>query len=146
MLLHKSLLLVEDEILIRDLLQTALEDSGYSVVTVSHSGEAIQILDGIGGQAISALITDVQLGEGPDGWALARTARKLQPQLPIIYMSGQDARDWPSRGVPNSLFLQKPLTISQVVNGVRAASEIRSEWITRPAAEETPDRANLTRQ
>lgn len=114
----KLVLLVEDEFLIRDLVQTSLEDADFAVVTAGHGGEAIQLLDG-GRQPVSALITDVRLGEGPDGWAVARYARKLQPALPIIYFSGHSAADWPSEGVPNSLYLQKPLTAPQIVKAVR---------------------------
>jgi len=116
----KLVLLVEDEFLIRDLVQTSLEDADFAVVTAGHGGEAIHVLDG-DRQHVSALITDVRLGEGPDGWAVARYARKLQPALPIIYFSGHSAADWPSEGVPNSVYLQKPLTAPQIVKAVKAA-------------------------
>jgi two-component system, cell cycle response regulator CpdR len=114
----KLVLLVEDEFLIRDLVQTSLEDADFAVVTAGHGGEAIQFLD-VDRPNVSALITDVRLGEGPDGWAVARYARKLKPGLPIIYFSGRSAEDWPSEGVPNSLFLQKPLTAPQIVKAVQ---------------------------
>jgi DNA-binding NtrC family response regulator len=115
----KLVLLVEDEFLIRDLVQTSLEDADFSVVTAGHGGEAIQLLDR-NGQPVSALVTDVRLGEGPDGWAVARYARKLRPSLPVIYFSGHSAADWPSEGVPNSTYLQKPLTAPQIVKAVKA--------------------------
>jgi DNA-binding NtrC family response regulator len=114
----KLVLLVEDEFLIRDLVQTSLEDADFEVVTAGHGGEAIQLLDG-DRQPVAALVTDVRLGSGPDGWAVARYARKLQPRLPVIYFSGHSAIDWPSEGVPNSVYLQKPLTAPQIVKAVR---------------------------
>jgi CheY-like chemotaxis protein len=113
-------LLVEDEFLIRDLIQTTLEDADFSVLTAGHGGDAIQLLDGTR-QRVEALITDVRLGEGPDGWAVARYARRIRPDLPIIYFSGNSAAEWPSEGVPNSAFLQKPLTPPQIVKAVRTA-------------------------
>lgn len=116
----KLVLLVEDEFLIRDLVQASLEDADFAVVTAGHGGEAIQLLDGDRKQ-VSALLTDVRLGEGPDGWAVARYARKLKPALPVIYFSGHSAADWPSEGVPNSVYLQKPLTAPQIVKAVRTA-------------------------
>jgi len=116
----KLVLLVEDEFLIRDLVQTSLEDADFAVITAGHGGEAIQLLDGERAP-VSALITDVRLGAGPDGWAVARYARKLQPALPVIYFSGHSAVDWPSEGVPNSVYLQKPLTAPQIVKAVRNA-------------------------
>ena len=117
----KIVLLVEDEFLIRDLVQVSLEDADFEVVTAGHGGEAIQLLDGSDPQPVSALLTDVRLGEGPDGWAVARYARKLRPGLPVIYFSGHSAADWPSEGVPNSLYLQKPLTAPQIVKAVQNA-------------------------
>jgi CheY-like chemotaxis protein len=113
-------LLVEDEFLIRDLIQASLEDADFSVAAAGHGGEAIQLLDG-SDSSVSALITDVRLGEGPDGWAVARYARKLKPNIPVIYFSGHSAADWPSEGVPNSVYLQKPLTAPQIVKAVQKA-------------------------
>ena len=111
-------LLVEDEFLLRDLIQASLEDADFSVAAAGHGGEAIKLLDG-SDSSVSALITDVRLGEGPDGWAVARHARKLKPNLPVIYFSGHSAADWPSEGVPNSVYLQKPLTAPQIVKAVQ---------------------------
>lgn len=120
MLDKKVVLLVEDEFLIRDLIQASLEDADFSVAAAGHGGEAIKLLDG-NDSSVSALITDVRLGEGPDGWAVARYARKLKPDLPVIYFSGHSAADWPSEGVPNSVYLQKPLTAPQIVRAVQKA-------------------------
>jgi len=114
----KLILLVEDEFLIRDLIQSSLEDADFNVASAGHGGDAIKLLDGEK-QPVSALITDVRLGEGPDGWAVARYARKLRPDLPVIYFSGHSAADWPSEGVPNSVYLQKPLTAPQIVRAVQ---------------------------
>jgi CheY-like chemotaxis protein len=113
----KLVLLVEDELLIRDLIQTSLEDADFLVVSAGHGGEAVQLLDR-DQQAVAALITDVRLGDGPDGWAVARYARRIKPDLPVIYFSGHSAADWPSEGVPHSLYLQKPLTAPQIVKAV----------------------------
>lgn len=115
---EKLVLLVEDEFLIRGLLHEALEEAGFRVVAAEHGGEAIKALDGED-RKVAALITDVRLGEGPDGWAVARYARKLKPNVPVIYFSGHSAADWPSEGVPNSLYLQKPLTAAQIVKAVK---------------------------
>ena len=115
---RKLVVLVEDEFIIRDLIQTSLEDADFDVAPAGHGGEAIQLLDG-DQQRVAALLTDVRLGEGPDGWAVARYARKLKPDLPVIYFSGHSAADWPSEGVPNSVYLQKPLTAPQIVKAVQ---------------------------
>lgn len=115
----KLVLVVEDEFLIRTLVQASLEDADLAVITAGHGGEAIQLLDGQQ-RKVAALITDVRLGDGPDGWAIARYARRIRPDLPVIYFSG-NATEWPSEGVPNSAFLQKPLTAPQIVRAVQNA-------------------------
>ncbi len=111
-------LLVEDEPIIRELVQTSLEDADFEVVTAGHGGDAIRVLDAHD-QPVQALVTDVRLGDGPDGWAVARYARKLRPDLPVIYFSGHSASDWPAEGVPKSAFVQKPFGPPTIVKGVR---------------------------
>jgi DNA-binding NtrC family response regulator len=111
-------LLVEDEPLISEFVQALLEDADCSVVTARHGGEAISILDA---QLVGALMTDVRLGEGPDGWAVARYARRLKPALPVIYFSGHNDGDWAAEGVPRSTFLQKPLSPPRLARALEAA-------------------------
>ena len=66
-----------------------------------------------------ALITDIRLGRGePTGWDIARRARELSPTLPVIYMTGDGAGDYPANGVPNSVLLCKPFAPAQVVTAV----------------------------
>jgi hypothetical protein len=43
-----------------------------------------------------------------DGWEVDRQAREIDPEFPIVYMSGASAEDWSSKGVPNSIMLEKP--------------------------------------
>ena len=53
-------------------------------------------------------MTDINLQGRMDGWEVARHAREIDPQFPIVYMIGASANDWPVRGVPNSIMLTKP--------------------------------------
>jgi CheY-like chemotaxis protein len=110
-------LLVEDEGLIRELVEPALEDGGFSVVTAS-SGEGAMALLGTGDSKWQALITDVNLGAGPTGWAVATRARELESGLPVIYMTGGNAHEWTSKGVPNSILIEKPFAPVQIVTAV----------------------------
>jgi len=117
--LSKSLgiLLVEDERLILDVAQDMLEESGYLVRTASCGLDAIDIMSrpSLG---FSALVTDVRLGAGPDGWELARHARRLRSDIAVIYMTGDSAADWPVQGVPGSLVLQKPFAMADIVTAL----------------------------
>jgi len=53
-----------------------------------------------------------------DGWEVARQAREINPQFPVVYMSGASAADWPAKGVPNSMMLEKPFAPAQLVTAV----------------------------
>jgi CheY-like chemotaxis protein len=53
-----------------------------------------------------------------DGWEVAKHARELDPEFPVIYMSGDSASDWGSKGVPNSIMLSKPFAPAQLLTAV----------------------------
>lgn len=108
------LLYVEDEALIQETLLDALKEAGFSVLTADDGAQAQEIL-APGSQELNGLITDVNLGEGPDGWEIARAARDLIAGLPVVYVSGASEHEWTSRGVPNSLMITKPYVPAQVV-------------------------------
>ena len=111
------LLLVEDEPLIALAVQTALEDGGYGVVSTASGREATAILDERIGE-FAGLITDIRLGEGPDGWEIARHARELRADFPVVYVSGDSAGDWSSHGVPESVIIQKPFASAQIIAAI----------------------------
>ena len=64
------------------------------------------------------MITDIRLSAGPDGWAVARRARELVPNMPVVYMSGDSSQEWSSKGVPNSLMVAKPFAPAQIITAV----------------------------
>jgi DNA-binding response OmpR family regulator len=112
-------LLVEDELLIQEIVQDALEQAGFHV-QVAPSGFAAlkQLSEGVA--ELAGLVTDIRLGEGPNGWDLARHARRSRPDLPVIYMSGDSVADWPVEGVPRSQVVQKPFAVGQIVTALSA--------------------------
>lgn len=116
-----NVLYVEDEPAVLDLGVTALEEGGFSVATAGTGAEAIAQLEAEGA-AFSALVTDIDLRGGVDGWTVARRARELFPNLPVIYVSGGSAHAWPSRGVPGSIMLPKPFALAQLVVAVSNAT------------------------
>jgi DNA-binding response OmpR family regulator len=108
------LLYVEDEALTQDLVEASLREAGFDVLTASDGSEALALLQS-SNDALRGLITDIDLGDGPDGWDVARTARELAGGLPVVYVSGASDSDWASRGVPNSVMIAKPFAPAQVV-------------------------------
>ena len=112
-----ALFLVEDDALIRDLLEASLTDAGFEVVEVSCGTKALAHFDADAAR-FRAVITDIRLGAGPDGWAVARRARELVPTMPVVYMSGDSSHEWSSKGVPNSLMVAKPFAPAQIITAV----------------------------
>jgi CheY-like chemotaxis protein len=111
------LLLVEDDHLVLLVAQEALESGGYAVVVAANAEEAIRVLDDRSAE-LAGLVTDVRLGDGLDGWGVARHARELMPVLPVVYMTGDSAAEWPVHGVPNSAVVQKPYAPAQLVTAI----------------------------
>lgn len=111
------LLLVEDEFLIREILDENLTEAGFVVVAVGSATEAYEELaDNV--SRFRAVVTDIRLGEGPDGWDIARRARQLASDMPVVYISGDSAGDWASKGVPKSVMIGKPFATGQIVTAV----------------------------
>ncbi len=106
-----AVLLVEDEPLLSELMAEALTDHGFAVYAAPDAGDALAHLRS--GAKIDILFTDIELGEGMDGAALARVAREMRPELPIVYASGR--RTVSDIGpVPGSAFLPKPYRLDDV--------------------------------
>lgn len=112
-----SLLLVDDELLIVHMLEDALKEAGYTVLTAGTGDGAVAALSGAE-DSLAGLITDIKLGAGPDGWDVARHARELKPGFPIVYMTGDSSHDWSARGVPNSVVVSKPFAPAQIVTAI----------------------------
>jgi CheY-like chemotaxis protein len=113
-----SVLVVEDEPLIHDILGEALVDGGFTVAQASTTAEAVAMLEAPGA-AYRALVTDINLEAGQNtGWEIAKRAREINPDLPIVYMTGKSGHEWASLGVPNSLMLAKPFAPAQLITAV----------------------------
>jgi CheY-like chemotaxis protein len=110
-------LLVEDQPLVLLVAQDALEAGGYTVIPVQLASEALSLLDSRSAE-LSGLVTDVRLPGGTDGWEIARHARELRADLPVVYTTGDSAADWPANGVPNSIVIQKPYAAAQLLTAI----------------------------
>ena len=67
---------------------------------------------------LSGLVTDIRLPGGSDGWEIARRAREMKADLPVVYVTGDSAADWPVKGVPNSVMIQKPYAGAQLLTAI----------------------------
>jgi CheY-like chemotaxis protein len=113
------ILLVEDEDATRLILEETLREGGFELKVAANGDEALRVLQSEH-QTLRGLITDINLGAGPDGWDVARRARELHPDLPVVYMSGAAGAEWTSQGVPHSTLDSKPFAPAQIVTAISA--------------------------
>ena len=111
------ILVVEDDQLIQSLVEETLGDGGFETAIAASGEEALSLLQDHKGK-YRALVTDINLTGKMDGWEVAQHAREVEPDFPIVYMSGAAAADWTSKGVPNSIMLAKPFAPAQLLTAV----------------------------
>lgn len=121
-LTSRRVLLVEDEMLVRDMVRVFLERAGYRVAAFESAEEALS--DRNGGHP-DLLLTDVML-RGKTGVELAQLLRAQQPDLKVVYMSGNVADDKARDSVvsPDARFLAKPFTRTMLLEAVRALAPL----------------------
>ena len=107
-----SILLVEDEPQISELAADALVEQGFEVRSVTTAIEALRVLTS--GSPIDVLFTDVDLPGGMDGGELAKHARELRPDLPVMYTSGLRSTIDVLDPVEGSMFVSKPYDLFRI--------------------------------
>jgi len=115
----ETILLVEDQVELRDLVQTVLERQGYTVLVAASPSQALNILDKPATR-IDLLLTDLVMPE-MSGQLLAAEAAAKRPGIRILYMSGYSEEEVAdnSMGGERVPFLEKPFTVSKVTETVR---------------------------
>jgi CheY-like chemotaxis protein len=108
-----TVLVVEDETLIRDLVSEELSDSGFQVLQVGNASEAIAALEAR--QDIHLVFTDIDMPGSMDGLKLAAAVRDRWPPVHIIITSGK-AR--PMTIPANALFIPKPYLTRALVSAM----------------------------
>ena len=109
-----TLLYVEDEVFTQVLVKTALNDAGFKVMLAANGADGLKLVEA-NSKTFRGLITDINLGKGADGWDVARRARELDPEMPVVYVSGASKHEWASKGVPSSVMIAKPFAPAQIV-------------------------------
>jgi CheY-like chemotaxis protein len=111
------IMVVEDDQLVQTMVEAALADGGFEPAIAASGEEAVTLLKG-GLTKYRALVTDINLRGTMGGWEVAKVAREIDPEFPIIYMTGASADQYASHGVPNSILLTKPFAPAQLVTAV----------------------------
>jgi two-component system, cell cycle sensor histidine kinase and response regulator CckA len=116
---HETILLVEDEEIVRRLAINILKRSGYEVLEASGGMEALRQAEQYQG-VIHLLLSDVVMPK-MSGRELAERLVELRPQMKVLYMSGYTDDEFIHRGILElgTQFMQKPFTPDQLLQKVR---------------------------
>lgn len=117
---YETVLLVDNEVDLRNATGEYLESCGYQVLTAGDGKEAIEISDSYEGP-ISLLISDIVMPR-VNGRGLAEHVRKTRPDTGVLMISGYPNDDMPRHGIAldPSCFLQKPFTFQALGAKIRA--------------------------
>ena len=109
-----TVLIVEDEDQVRVLAESYLREQGHQTVSAATAEEALAVFDVV--ERIDVLFADVNLrGEIHAGLETAKRARERQPDLAVLYATGQSITDgMRAMMVENSALLEKPYTVEQL--------------------------------
>jgi CheY-like chemotaxis protein len=117
--IEPTILVVEDEPLLRDLLREVLLDAGYNVISVPNGDAALPILNS--DRQIDLLFTDIVMPGRINGVELGRMAKTLRPALSIVYTTAYaDPELFRREGIEPSAVLHKPYLPGQIEQEIQA--------------------------
>jgi two-component system, cell cycle sensor histidine kinase and response regulator CckA len=114
----ETILLVEDEAVLRNLCRVYLESKGYAVLEAGNAKEAMKICQS-DDRPIHVLITDIVM-PGLGGLELAKSALELRPALAVVLVSGYTDRQLDREAIRFAKFLQKPFSFDALARTVRS--------------------------
>lgn len=118
---NKTILIVEDEPDLLDLVREVLEMNGHTVLSAGSASEAVELWEKNSAQ-VELLITDLTLPQGTTGVALADQLRAQKPELKILYTSGHDREAAAEKYslAADAAFLKKPFNPAALTSVVEA--------------------------
>jgi CheY-like chemotaxis protein len=119
-----TVLLVEDELALRDLVLDTLSEAGYTVIAAAGAEEALDRAASHRGP-IDVLLTDVIM-PGISGPALARRLQELRPETRVVFMSGYTANTLGQQGVSEQDVLEKPFSPAALVRKLESVLKNRA--------------------
>jgi two-component system, cell cycle sensor histidine kinase and response regulator CckA len=126
---HETILVVEDEPNVRQLVTRSLRRLGYRVYEASTGRDALRVWEDCGSE-VSVLLTDMVMPGGMSGLALAETLRARKPTLRVVVVSGYSS-EVVRTGLPgraDMLYLPKPFSPQALAEVVRRALTMPPAW------------------
>ncbi|RME71988.1 MAG: response regulator [Chloroflexi bacterium] len=119
----ETILVVEDEAAVRQLVAETLQAHGYTVLSAEHPARAVEQVRGRS-QPVDLLLTDVVM-PSMNGMELYRRLAEIWPEMKVLYMSGYTDNAVVQHGILQEglAFLQKPFTIPDLLRRVRQTLE-----------------------
>lgn len=112
-----TILVVEDEPLVRLVGTLLLADAGFNVIEACNAEEALRVLES--GSDVRIVFTDVEMPGALDGLGLARCVHERWPSIGVIVTSGRCEPPRQKQGLPE-LFVAKPYAPSTLMHKIEA--------------------------
>jgi CheY-like chemotaxis protein len=119
-----TVLLVDDEFLVRNVLAEILKDAGFHVLQAETARAAITILDELA--SVDLVFSDVKM-PGMDGFELARWVSDHKPELPVILASGYVGKTNMAHDLHCTELLRKPFDFDTVIDKIRVTLSHRQQ-------------------
>jgi len=113
-----SILVVDDELLIRDLLYDFFQQQGWNIAVAENGERALEILRS---RKIDLLLTDIKMPE-MDGLSLTTQVRSLYPNLPVFLMTGYPSVETAVEGIRAKVedYIIKPFNINKLFKTLKS--------------------------
>jgi DNA-binding NtrC family response regulator len=116
-----SILVVDDELLIRDLLYDFFQQQGWTIAVAENGERALEILRT---RKIDLLLTDIKMPQ-MDGLALTNQVRSLYPDIPVVLMTGYPSVETAVEGIKAKVedYIIKPFNINKLFKVLKSQLE-----------------------
>lgn len=114
-----KILYVEDNVMIQSTMMSFMSEYNFELLIADNGQQAINLIFDEN-LSIDALVTDVNLGAGANGWEVARCARLRASEMPVVYTSSVSHDEWLANAVPSSRLCLKPFRPSHILESITA--------------------------
>ena len=125
---HPTILVAEDDVLLRLHATDLLEENGYTVLEANSAEEALKVMETR--KDVRLLFTDIQMPPGIDGLELARQVHRRWPKVLLVITSGQ-MQPTKAEIADDGQFIRKPYRAQELLGKIDAV--LKEEQVKLPA-------------